>query len=76
MKYLYSGPVSGVTLQVDGAAREVMFYPGCEVDLPESNEYTQTLQALDYLVAVDGQARPGRTAARSTPSDETVGKGA
>ena len=46
MKYRYSGPLSGVTLD-NGA--EVMLHPGAEVDLPEGHDYTQTLQALGHL---------------------------
>lgn len=46
MKYRYSGPLSGVTLD-DG--REVMLHPGSAVELPPEHEYTQTLLALKHL---------------------------
>ena len=52
MKYRYSGPTSGVTLQKsadDPDAQEVMLHTGAEVDLPEGHDYTQTLQALGHL---------------------------
>ena len=43
MKYRYSGPTSGVTLQKGEEAQEVMLHTGAEVDLPEEHEYTKTL---------------------------------
>ena len=46
MKYRYSGPLSGVTLD---NGDEVMLHPGAEVDLPEGHDYTKTLQALGHL---------------------------
>lgn len=46
MKYVYSGPTSGATLE-DGT--EVMFFDGKEVELPETNEYVKTLVALGHL---------------------------
>lgn len=49
MKYLYSGPVSAVTL-ADGT--EVMLYPGKIVELPADHEYTATLLALSHLTPV------------------------
>lgn len=51
MRYVYSGPVSGVTLQ-DGT--EVMFFDGQEVELPEDNEYVKTLIALGHLTPREG----------------------
>lgn len=49
MKYVYSGPTSGATLE-DGT--EVMFFDGKEVELPETNEYVKTLVALGHLKPV------------------------
>ena len=46
MKYRYSGPLSGVTLD---NGDEVMLHPGADVDLPEGHDYTKTLQALGHL---------------------------
>lgn len=46
MKYLYSGPLSGVTLD-DG--QQVMLHPGAEIELPEQHDYTKTLVALGHL---------------------------
>lgn len=46
MRYVYSGPTSGVTLD-DGT--EVMFFDGKEVELPETNEYVKTLVSLGHL---------------------------
>lgn len=56
MKYNYSGPSSGVTLQDGAKQREVMLHTGVEVDLPEDNEYVQTLLALGYLTLVAAPA--------------------
>jgi hypothetical protein len=55
MKYRYSGPTSGVTLQKgadDPDAQEVMLHTGADVELPETHEYINTLVALGYLVPV------------------------
>ncbi|MBE0128186.1 MULTISPECIES: hypothetical protein [Citrobacter] len=50
MKYLYSGPASGVTLRnKDGKPMEVLLWPGSEIDLPSDNEYVKTLIALNHL---------------------------
>lgn len=57
MKYVYNGPVSGVTLE-DGT--EVMFFPGVEVELPETNEYVKTLVALGYLKQVEEVKATGK----------------
>ncbi|KIA81350.1 hypothetical protein [Chromobacterium amazonense] len=63
MKYLYSGPISGVTL-ADG--QEIMLFPGKEVEMPEDHNYTRTLVALGYLnpqpVSVAGVATSFHTA--------------
>lgn len=56
MKYLYSGPTSGVTLQDGDKAREVMLHANTEVELPADNEYTKTLVALGYLTPMTGEA--------------------
>ena len=71
MKYRYSGPLSGVTLD-NGS--EVMLHPGAEVDLPETHDYTKTLQALGHLTPVK---QATKTSARtSAGTDEPAAKGA
>ncbi|EJX0630334.1 hypothetical protein ODD08_000277 [Salmonella enterica] len=50
MKFIYSGPASGVTL-ADGS--EVLMWPNTEVELPEELDYTQTLLALRHLTPVE-----------------------
>ncbi len=52
MKYRYSGPTSGVTLQQGEETQEVMLHAGAEVELPEEHEYTKTLLALGHLSPV------------------------
>lgn len=52
MKYQYSGPSSGVSLQIGEQVQEVIMHAGTEVDLPENHEYTQTLIALGHLSPV------------------------
>ena len=81
MKYRYSGPTSGVTLQKgadDTSAQEVMLHTGAEVDLPEGHEYTKTLLALGHLTPVSAQNRQAtKTSARtSAGTDESAAKGA
>lgn len=81
MKYRYSGPTSGVTLQEgadDTSAQEVMLHTGAEVDLPDEHEYTKTLLALGHLTPVSAQSRQAtKTSARSSAgNDEPAAKGA
>ena len=67
MKYRYSGPTSGVTLQKgadDNSAQEVMLHTGTEVELPEEHEYTKTLLALQYLTPVSDKAPAGKSATK------------
>lgn len=74
MKYRYSGPTSGVTLQKGEEAQEVMLHTGTEVELPEEHEYTKTLLALGHLTPVKQTAK---TSARtSAGTDEPAAKGA
>ncbi|POP43010.1 hypothetical protein CHU32_17445 [Superficieibacter electus] len=49
MKYLYSGPASGVTL-ADG--QEILLWPESEVELPEDNEWVMTMIARRHLAPV------------------------
>lgn len=76
MKYRYSGPTSGVTLQKsaeDPDAQEVMLHTGAEVELPEEHEYTKTLLALGHLTPVKQAAKTSvRT---SAGTDEPAAKG-
>ncbi len=46
MKYIYSGPASGVTL-ADG--QEVLLWPNSEISLPEDNEWVMTMVARRHL---------------------------
>jgi hypothetical protein len=66
MKYVYSGPTSGATLD-DGT--EVMFFDGKEVELPETNEYVKTLVALGHLKAVASVQEP--VASKKTKKEVT-----
>ncbi|EBP4526275.1 hypothetical protein CB373_08875 [Salmonella enterica subsp. enterica serovar Westminster] len=49
MKYIYSGPASGVTL-ADG--QEVLLWPGNEIELPEDNEWVITMISRRHLAPV------------------------
>ena len=49
MKYRYSGPLSGVTLD---NGQEGMLCPGADVELPPAHDYTQTLLALGHLAVL------------------------
>lgn len=51
-KYLYNGPLSGVSLapqEEGGESKEVRLMPGQVVDLPEGHPYVKTLVALGHL---------------------------
>ncbi|MCS2152653.1 hypothetical protein MUU49_08715 [Scandinavium goeteborgense] len=52
MKYIYSGPASGVTL-ADG--QEVLLWPDSEIDLPEENEWVMTMIARRHLTPAVAQ---------------------
>lgn len=56
-KYLYSGPLSGTSLNIGPSKKpevmEIMLHPGKSVDLPEEHEYTKTLLALGHLTLLD-----------------------
>lgn len=50
--YIYTGPVSAVTLPADNAhprGRHVQFHPGHAVTLPDDNAYVRGLIARGYL---------------------------
>lgn len=59
MKFIYSGPLSGATLNVgtkeEPKALDVIFHNGKECELPEENPYVQTLIALGHLKPVEKQ---------------------
>ncbi|EJY1542200.1 hypothetical protein OFT38_002920 [Salmonella enterica] len=59
MKYIYSGPPSGVSLNDGDTVREVMLWPGQEVEFAPDNEYALALVAEGHLQEVKAQnARP------------------
>ena len=60
MNYLYSGPISGVTLRLaDGSERDVMLHDGATVDLPEGHDYVAALLAQGRLKRVPEPAETG-----------------
>lgn len=58
MKYLYTGPFSGVTLETPDGAKEVLLHPNHEVELPDDNEYVKTLVARKHLSKPINTAEP------------------
>ena len=62
-KYLYSGPLSGVTLD---NGKEVMLHPGEEVQLPVDNSYVKSLVVQRLLT----EASPEAAAEIITPIKE------
>ncbi|WP_342705039.1 hypothetical protein OHZ10_28105 [Burkholderia arboris] len=68
MKYQYSGPTSGVTLQDGENVQEVMLHTGAEVELPEEHEYTATLLAMGYLAPAS--TKPGKPARTGATDDQ------
>lgn len=57
MKYIYSGPPSGVSLNEGDTVREVMLFPGQEVEFEPDNEYAMALVAEGHLQEVKSAKR-------------------
>ncbi|EDW6064268.1 hypothetical protein YT14_002386 [Salmonella enterica subsp. enterica serovar Oslo] len=66
MKYIYSGPPSGASLNEGGTVREVMLWPGQEVEFAPDNEYARALVAEGHLQEVKPSKRP--VTAKDSPS--------
>ncbi|EIC0887622.1 hypothetical protein LA938_000344 [Salmonella enterica subsp. enterica serovar Mikawasima] len=66
MKYIYSGPPSGVSLNEGDTVREVMLFPGQEVEFEPDNEYAMALVAEGHLQEVKPAKR--QTTAKDNPS--------
>jgi hypothetical protein len=66
--YRYSGPISAVTLPDASLpkGRQVRFFPGGEVTLPDDNAYVRSLVARGYLTPVTAPAAQVRQSADST----------
>lgn len=54
MNYLYNpdSPPSGVSLNLNGAVRDILLFPGQVADLPADNEYTRVLLAEGHLLTI------------------------
>ncbi|EBF9108772.1 hypothetical protein FH880_07920 [Salmonella enterica] len=61
MKYIYSGPPSGVSLNDGDTVREVMLWPGQEVEFAPDNEYAMALVAEGHLQEVKAPKRQATT---------------
>ncbi|EAP9510999.1 hypothetical protein [Salmonella enterica] len=66
MKYIYSGPPSGVSLNEGDTVREVMLFPGQEVEFAPDNEYALSLVAEGHLQEVKPAKR--QTTVKDNPS--------
>ncbi|EGP2155173.1 hypothetical protein ITP77_001780 [Salmonella enterica subsp. enterica serovar Java] len=66
MKYIYSGPPSGVSLNEGSTVHEVMLFPGQEVEFAPDNEYAMALVAEGHLQEVKPAKR--QATAKDTPS--------
>jgi len=59
MKFKYSGPISGITLNVGDSKKpeykDFIFMQGQEYDLPENNKYVKTLIARDHLKPIENK---------------------
>ncbi|EAQ7642181.1 hypothetical protein AAHJ16_003831 [Salmonella enterica] len=66
MKYIYSGPPSGVSLNDGDTVREVILWPGREVEFAPDNEYALALVAEGHLQEVKVPKR--QAIAQDTPS--------
>lgn len=61
MKYIYRGPVSGVTLKTSRGKLEKKLFPGREVDLPPEHPHVRVMEARGHLVQVyEGTRDEGR----------------
>lgn len=75
MKYLYSGPPSGVTLVDGDEVREIILCPARAVDLPDEHAYTRTLLALGHLTPIPDSEmtlRPRNPSGASQPKSAPV----
>jgi hypothetical protein len=66
VKYLYTGPVSGATMNTPSGPLEIMLFPGKEVDLPD---YPECRPYINVLVA-RGHLRTAQPAPESTAEAE------
>lgn len=60
-RYIYHGPLSGVTLKTaEGDSLEIMLFPGKPAELPEGHEYTKTMIAQGRLIAAPEDPAPAK----------------
>lgn len=53
MRYRYAGPMSAVTLALEGGqATDIVLTPGAEIDLPPQHPYVVTLLARGHLTPI------------------------
>jgi len=76
--YAYTGPLSSVTLNVDGEELDVLLNPKTLVALPPEHPYTLALIAQKRLVAMPSPDSPAPQAADEPAQDDKPrrGKGA
>ena len=53
MKYMYNGPMSGVTF---GNGKEILLHPGKEVEIP-SRKYADKMVKLGYFIPVEEEKK-------------------
>lgn len=51
MKYIYSGPPTGMSITVNGVIRETLLFPGQTVELSPQDNYTLSLLAGGFLMS-------------------------
>lgn len=73
-KYIYHGPLSSITLTIEGKAQDIILMNGKQVMLPDDDDYTQTLVNQGKLVQVAEE--PKATVSESTPTTTSYKKGA
>ena len=72
MRYLYTGPLSSLTLPFEEGEtpKDITLQPQSEVDLPEDWEHTQILLERGHLQAIAAEsAPPTPKAARKEPKE-------
>lgn len=65
-RYAYHGAQTAITLS-DG--RDVMLFPGAEVDLPANDPFVSSLEQQQLLVAVPPASEPPRPRTRRAADD-------
>ena len=73
-KYIYHGPLSSITLTIEGKSQDVILMNGKQVILPDDHDYTQTLVSQERLVEVIDTPKVTVSESTSTTSNKKGAK--